>query len=148
MTRTPRSVVGGLCVIVAALVAACSPTSDEPAASFPGSAGATEWRVGAQPAGGAEDAHGVHDTPDALFDAFVFSVIDPPGTPPDDASGTLTPIDDDTSVAMIQVSGYPDDSIAGEEYRVLMQRGPDGWYVESVEVRTHCRRGVSDGVCV
>ena len=81
----------GVCLAAAGVLAACSVTTHDPMPSFPGSAGATEWRADATGPTGFGDTDGIHETPDALFDALMFSLLYPLGTPPDDGSGTLTP---------------------------------------------------------
>lgn len=44
--------------------------------------------------------------------------------------------------AWIQITGTPDDSIAGEEIRLEMEGVGGAWRVSFVESAIHCRRGV------
>ena len=148
MTRGGGPLVLRLYLAVASLLAACTGSTVDGASSFPGSAGATEWRDVTEIPGELGAANGTHASADALFDAFVYALTDPPGTPPDEASGTVVPLSEDEAAGTIEISGHPDDSIAGQEYRLTMRRGNAGWFVDSAEVRTHCRRGVFEGVCV
>ncbi|WP_161568166.1 hypothetical protein [Anaerobacillus alkaliphilus] len=43
-----------------------------------------------------------------------------------------------------------DDSIAGEDMKVTMKKGNGFWYIENVEIRGRCSRGVSENneLCV
>lgn len=40
--------------------------------------------------------------------------------------------------------GIKDDAVAGRDFRVRMTRDDDGWFVEEVDQRAHCARGVTD----
>jgi hypothetical protein len=56
---------------------------------------------------------------------------------------------DGEAEGVVLLWGYRDDALAGMDYRVAMQRGERGWYVERIEERFHCSRGVSeDGLCL
>ncbi len=45
--------------------------------------------------------------------------------------------------------GLQDDAITGQDLQVHMRRGERGWYIERMEERFHCGRGVSDeGLCM
>jgi hypothetical protein len=53
------------------------------------------------------------------------------------------------AVAVVLGWGFQDDSVAGQDLRVAMEREDDGWRVESVRRRSHCARGVADGdLCI
>lgn len=56
--------------------------------------------------------------------------------------------DDDRATAVILRWGVKDDSLAGMDLRVQMATANDVWFVEELEERFHCRRGVSDGLCL
>jgi hypothetical protein len=54
-----------------------------------------------------------------------------------------------TATGMLLRWGLPDDSLAGEDLRVRMRRDDGGWRIEQLQVRYHCRRGVTDdGFCL
>jgi hypothetical protein len=54
-----------------------------------------------------------------------------------------------TATGMLLRWGLPDDSLAGEDLRVRMRRDDGGWRIEQLQVRYHCRRGVTDdGLCI
>ena len=56
---------------------------------------------------------------------------------------------EDEAVGVILRWGLKDDSVAGHDHRVTMRRGVAGWYVEAVEERDHCSRGVTaEGRCL
>lgn len=57
---------------------------------------------------------------------------------------------DDRATGAIMQWGWKDDAIAGGDFRVEMRRVDDRWYVERLEERFHCRRGITDGgdLCV
>lgn len=57
--------------------------------------------------------------------------------------------DDEQAVGVIMQWGFKDDSLAGSDLRVHMERGDEGWVVAEMEERFHCRRGVTDdGMCL
>lgn len=56
---------------------------------------------------------------------------------------------DDEAVGVIMQWGFKDDSLAGSDLRVQMERGQERWFVAEMEERFHCRRGVTDdGLCL
>ena len=56
---------------------------------------------------------------------------------------------EDEAVGVILRWGLKDDSVAGHDHRVTMRRGIGGWYVDAVEERDHCIRGVTaEGRCL
>ena len=135
-------------VVLAALVlAGCgAPGSEAPSPSFPGSMGATPWRsaddVREEFAGAGE----THATPGALLTELAAFLR--PRIEASTASTQTAEVGESEATGRVLLSGVPDDSIAGEEYRVTMRGAADGWSIESLEVRTHCRRGVSGDLCV
>ena len=57
--------------------------------------------------------------------------------------------DGEAAVGVILLWGFKDDSLAGSDLRVHLERGDQAWYVEELEERAHCRRGVTDdGLCL
>ncbi len=45
--------------------------------------------------------------------------------------------------------GFKDDALAGRDYRLSLQEVNAGWYIETIEERYQCRRGVTDdGLCL
>jgi hypothetical protein len=44
--------------------------------------------------------------------------------------------------------GAPDDSIAGSDLRATLRSMDGRWYIDALEQRFHCRRGVTDGLCL
>lgn len=57
--------------------------------------------------------------------------------------------EDGGAVGVVLLWGFLDDALVGHDFRVAMRRGERGWYVEDIEERFQCRRGVSaDGLCL
>ena len=58
--------------------------------------------------------------------------------------------DDDPDLAYVAVLswGLADDAVAGTDLRMTITRGDDGWQPGGAERRSHCRRGVSDDLCL
>lgn len=57
--------------------------------------------------------------------------------------------DDETALGAVLRWGLRDDAIAGHDLRVQMRKAMNGWYVERVQERFHCSRGVSEeGLCL
>lgn len=57
-------------------------------------------------------------------------------------------IENGTAYGAILLWGFQDDAVAGEDMRVTLQEDGSGWYVSGLERRYHCRRGVSEGLCL
>ena len=58
-------------------------------------------------------------------------------------------VEGDQTTGVILRWGLKDDAVAGDDLRVKMQLHDDAWYVEQLDQRSHCRRGVSDdGLCL
>ncbi|MFO8060805.1 MAG: hypothetical protein R6U70_09165 [Bacillota bacterium] len=53
-------------------------------------------------------------------------------------------IDDDEATAVIMLWGFMDDSVAGTDLLVQMEREEDRWAVVSLQQRHHCRRAVTE----
>jgi hypothetical protein len=57
--------------------------------------------------------------------------------------------DDSNAFGVIQAWGFQDDSVAGQDYRVQLHRAGDRWFVDRMDERFHCWRGVTpEGFCV
>jgi hypothetical protein len=56
--------------------------------------------------------------------------------------------DSDSAEGVILRWGIKDDSLVGMDMRAKMSVDGDNWYVEELEERAHCRRGVNDGMCI
>lgn len=54
----------------------------------------------------------------------------------------------DGIVVDIEMRGYLDDSVAGEDYRALIQWTEEGWRLDALGVRYICYRGETPGVPV
>ncbi len=54
----------------------------------------------------------------------------------------------DTAHGVILRWGVKDDSLAGMDVRATMKADGDNWYVEELEERFHCRRGVDGERCL
>lgn len=46
---------------------------------------------------------------------------------------------------LIQAEGYADDSVSGEQWRLVVLRTPEGWRVAEAGVRYKCYRGGNAG---
>lgn len=56
--------------------------------------------------------------------------------------------EDRQAVGVVLQWGFKDDSVAGMDLRAHMRQGDGGWYIEALEQRVHCARGVTDGMCL
>jgi hypothetical protein len=118
---------------------------DEPEEFEPGT---TDWRTFELP-GDLEDAH---DSPGAAASALLESLeAESLGQDVWEATARvlLDPDDQDTAYAAVLSWGWADDATEGRDVRVTLTRTDDGeWEVGGAEAREHCRRGVSDGMCL
>lgn len=104
--------------------------ADEPTFATPGEllvALVDEWNVGDELGG---------DTWELTVRVFV------------EGPEAVAPTEADVATGAVLLWGFADDAVAGEDRRLELRRGDDGWYVASGEARFHCRRGVSDDLCV
>lgn len=54
-----------------------------------------------------------------------------------------------SATGLILQWGFQDDAVQGQDYRVEMSEDARGWFIERLETRHHCGRGVSDnGLCL
>ena len=136
---------------VSLVLSACSAPAEAPEPTFLGSVGASEWEAydgELPPGGGGPD--GEWETPQAALEDFVawISASGLPGHVTGVAGQLSGRPTEDEATALVRLPWTGDDSLAGEELRIVMSRGPGGWSIDRVERRVHCRRGVTDGVCL
>ena len=121
------------------------PRPDEPEEFEPGT---TDWRAFELP-GDLEDPH---DSPGAAASALLEGLqADGLGQDVWEATARvlLDPDDQDMAYAAVLSWGWADDATAGRDVRVTLTRTDDGeWQLGGAEARDHCRRGVTDGMCV
>jgi hypothetical protein len=55
---------------------------------------------------------------------------------------------EDRATGVVLHWGALDDAVAGSDLRAVLRSADGSWYVERLEERFHCRRGVSGGLCV
>ena len=55
--------------------------------------------------------------------------------------------DPDRALGIVMLWGFKDDSTAGRDYRLHMRETDGTWEVTRVDVRQHCWRGVTGGLC-
>ena len=107
---------------------------------FPDSAGSLEW---ASPEGITDVLEALQpaDSAEALLIAAAQKVAEL--RPDEDVrfGWFLAPVDESAG-GWIQITGTPDDSIAGEEIRLEMEGVAGVWRPVRVETSIHCRRGV------
>ena len=53
-----------------------------------------------------------------------------------------------TGTVLVRRVGLADDSVAGYEYTVIAEQGPQGWVVASATKEAICYRGASGELCV
>jgi hypothetical protein len=107
---------------------------------FPGSAGSLDW---ASPEGITDvlEALPPAASAEALLTAAAQRVSEL--RPDEDVRfGWFRPPAGESAGAWLQITGTPDDSIAGEEIRLEMEGVGGVWRVVLVESAIHCRRGV------
>jgi hypothetical protein len=145
-------------LLVAVMLAGCgvpalespSPTPslpDEPP-EFPGSAGALPWREGLTVPSELREGHVAFAELEELQRAIGSYLSSTGGHGAQVTVGLLAPVGPDEASAYAFVTGAGDDSVAGDEYRFTLRRSSDGWFVADLRLRTHCWRGVSEGLCV
>ena len=121
------------------------PRPDEPEEFEPGT---TDWRPFELPG----DLADTHDSPGAAASALLES-LEAESLGQDvwetTARVLLDPDDQDTAYAAVLSWGWADDAVAGRDVRVTLTRTEEGeWQLGGAEAREHCRRGVTDGLCV
>jgi hypothetical protein len=113
---------------------------------------ATDWYDTDVPQGFGE-AEAAFDTPGALVTALAAAVEGATLGGADGAweviarvageDGVVAPDADEATGALL-VFGYLDDSVAGRDLRLHLERGGDGWYVAAAEERLWCQRGATE----
>ncbi|HEX2141843.1 MAG TPA: hypothetical protein VHK28_06140 [Candidatus Limnocylindria bacterium] len=150
MNRLRVPVAIGLLLVLAACDQAAETAGLRTPPPFPGSAAALEWSdAGAVPPGFGPDDRG-YASPQALIDAIVAFAQEErgPGGGVEMEAHLLGSDGRGGAVGVIYVLGSFDDAVAGDEVQLSMLPGDDGqWRVAGARVRTHCRRGVSEGLC-
>jgi hypothetical protein len=98
----------------------------------------------------AAEEHQQWDTPGRLVGDLVgiLGLADPLGENVWEITIRVLETGEAEAVATVLEWGFKDDAMAGRDLRIVLARGPGSWYVERVEERYHCRRAVSDGLCV
>jgi hypothetical protein len=90
-------------------------------------------------------------TPGALVTALALPLgwMDPLGEEVWEQTTRVWLEGEDAAVAVVLRWGLKDDALAGHDHRVHMRRGGEGWYIERMEERFHCRRGVTaEDLCI
>ena len=118
---------------------------DEPEEFEPGT---TDWRAFELP----DDLEDTHGSPGAAASALLES-LEAESLGQDVWEATtrvlLDPDDQDTAYAAVLSWGWADDATEGRDVRVTLTRTDDGaWELGGAEARQHCRRGVTDGMCL
>lgn len=109
--------------------------------------GTTSWQPVAAPEGLSDG----YDTPGALaLDLAAALDGDALGFDLWETTTRVLPDDDDPDLAYVAVLswGLADDAVAGTDLRMTITRGDGGWQPGGAERRSHCRRGVSDDLCL
>lgn len=115
--------------------------------------GTTSWRRADIDVsrGGEEPASERADSPDALL-TRVTPILRGAGEVGGDVWERTTRIwqeQENEAVAVVLHWGLKDDALAGHDYRVTMRRNGQGWHIDRIDERFHCRRLVTeDGLCV
>jgi hypothetical protein len=111
--------------------------------------GTTSWRISSEPAvGGARVVHAA--TPGALLASLSVSHgwADVLGDAAWEQTMRVWTDGNDVAVGVVLLWDFMDDAVAGHDWRISMRRTGNGWGVERIEERYHCRRKVSaDGRC-
>ena len=121
------------------------PRPDEPEEFEPGT---TDWRAFELPG----ELEATHDSPGAAASALL-EALEAQRLGQDVWEATtrvlLDPDDQDTAYAAVLSWGWADDATAGRDVRVTLTRTDDGeWQLGGAEARAHCRRGVTEGMCL
>ncbi|MGH2455523.1 MAG: hypothetical protein ACRDHD_04625 [Candidatus Limnocylindria bacterium] len=117
---------------------------------FPGSEGATAWSdAGTPPAHLGPQGDGFASARDLLAAAVEDIRAGRDAQAPDVTAHLLGDDGQGGAIAVVYVVGSLDDSVAGDEAQLSMRPGEDGrWRLLAARMRTHCRRGVSEGLCL
>jgi hypothetical protein len=144
------SLVRGSTLALMLLVAGCSGASASPSSvlttppPIAGSLAATPWDVAEDPPEGFGPGAAGYLSPDQLLQALLRESVSRDGGLPEGARlmAGLAELEGRSAVAWIQIIGFGDDSVVGDEIELTFARGAAGWYVEGMRFRSHCGRGV------
>jgi len=109
--------------------------------------GTTAWQATELPDGLDPD----YPTPGALaLDLARAADADNLGMDTWETTTRVLPDDADENLAYVAVLsyGYGDDAVAGRDLRITITRDGEDWTAGGAEERFHCRRGVTDDLCV
>jgi hypothetical protein len=116
----------------------------------------TAWRAAARPippgfrAGDARAAR--NWTQPGLVVADLARELGLPATLGTDAwelTSRVLAVDANNATGILLQWGLLDDAVAGSDLRIGLRRDAQGWYVERLDERLHCRRGVTaEGLCI
>ena len=100
------------------------------------------------PAGFERDA--AHVDPSAAANAFIQAARDAYAASPEQPDHQVDSLVEDEGRAVILISetGLADDSVAGVQYLLMLERDGRDWRVDELWTRALCRRGVSGELCV
>ncbi len=97
------------------------------------------------------DGSAVHDSPEAVADAFIAALsaayANMPMRPTHEVAAVGEQASNRTLVVITEL-GAGDDSVAGTQYAVVAEPNTDGWRLTELYTRALCRRGVTNGLCL
>jgi hypothetical protein len=138
-------------MLALALVVGCSRGSSpspsgagETAPPLPGSVATTPWETAEDPPEGFGPGVAAFDSPHRLLQALLQQAVSQEGGLPDGTNLTagIADLRSRSAIAWIQITGLPDDSVAGQELELTFAQDRNGWHVAGLRYRSHCRRGV------
>jgi hypothetical protein len=91
-----------------------------------------------------------HRTPTDLADAFGAAIHASFAGGPERPELALDVVEQSDAIAMLVVTetGIGDDSVAGNQYALVIRSTTEGWRLDELWRRALCRRGVSGELCV
>lgn len=93
----------------------------------------------------AEEGDGANTPGQLLMElAGEFRLYDSLGIDANEITARITGDGPERNIGILLQWGLKDDSVAGLDMRVRMQQVDGAWFVEELEERYHCRRGVTD----
>lgn len=121
---------------------------------FPPAGAPAEWDPDSTPWQPAELPDGLQDSYETLgalaFDLAAALDAQALGMDTWETTVRALPDDEDADQAYVAVLswGFADDAVAGRDLRVTVTGGDGAWSPGGAEERFHCRRGVTDDLCV
>lgn len=115
----------------------------------PGVEGAIGWQgTSSFPSG--FDAGAVHESPEALADAFADALLSgfAGAARAPRISRDSTVVEGGRAVIIVTEGGTGDDSVFGTQYAVVAEQTTDGWLLDQIFARALCSRGVTDELCL